>query len=71
VAILSVIYQVVMLGKIYLGEASVVAILLAIIRYLPPLRASVARPTGRRKVGHERRTDAQTVHVGYFHATRL
>jgi hypothetical protein len=36
------------LHKIYLGEASVVAILLAIIPYLL-LRAPVARLAGRRK----------------------
>jgi hypothetical protein len=69
---LDVIYQLVMLHKICLGEASVVAILLAILRYLL-LRAPVARWPAGRKVGHERRTDAQTIHapVGYFHATRL
>ena len=48
VVILGVIYQLVMLHKIYLGEASVVAILLAIIRFLL-LRAPVARLAGRRK----------------------
>jgi hypothetical protein len=37
------------LPKIYLGEASVVAILLAIIPYLLLLRAPVARLAGRRK----------------------
>jgi hypothetical protein len=45
------------LHKIYLGEASVVAILLAISRYLL-LRAPVTRWPAGRKVGHERRTDA-------------
>jgi hypothetical protein len=48
VVILGVIYQVVMLHKIDLGEASVVAILLAIIRCLL-LCAPVARLAGRRK----------------------
>jgi hypothetical protein len=46
--ILNVVYELVMLHKIFLGEASVVAILLAIIHYLL-LRAPIARLAARRK----------------------
>lgn len=45
---MEVIYQIVKLRKIYPREASIVAILLAIIRYLL-LRAPAARLAGRRK----------------------